>query len=289
MILWATLVLTYRPFADGLDHSGYLLSSTALAWVPSLGYALTRLRLPYGHPVTLFAAAIIALGGSAPHWLRLAAAVEASAPRLEASAQFDGSDLPEGWQSDVAAGGRVFVSDGTLHAWTSAGSVAHAYTTLHLPEPPPPRPWRPAGFAAHPRVQVLEWSARVDMDGRFFVVADLERLLLQTVPHGVHITYWPPVGEGYGTEVKHTVAQDQLWHRWSVVRDEERVEIRLDDQTVWSAQAGPPFRLIRLGESRTDELHGGRLEVDWFRYRVHLAGEYTRRLEPHAVETQAVS
>ena len=83
MALWSTLVVTYRPFADGLDRNAYLLSSTVLAWAPCVGYALLRLVVPYGHPLPLLVAGALAFGGSTPHWLRLAATADAAAPRLE--------------------------------------------------------------------------------------------------------------------------------------------------------------------------------------------------------------
>lgn len=274
MALWGVLVVTYRPFADGLDRNAYLLSSTVLAWTPCLGYALLRLVTPYGHPLSLLVAGALAISASTPHWMRLAAIADAAAPRLEYTVGFDGPDLPHGWDTDAAPAGQVSVVGGRLLVETPAGSIAHANTTLPLPTPPPARPWRPAGFAAHPRVQVLEWSSRVTMDGSYFVIADLEHLLLQAVPHGIHITYWPPKGEGYGTEIEHRIAQDRRWHRWRVVRDERQIEVSVDNELLWTAPFGAPFRLMRLGESRSDELHGGRLEVDWFRYRVHLAREH---------------
>ena len=272
--VWGTLVVTYRPFADGLDRNAYLLSSTVLAWVPCVGYALLRLFVSYGHPFPLLVAVALALGGGTPHWLRLAATADAAAPRLEYGVEFGGPGLPHGWEMDVAPGGQVSVVEGRLRVETPAGSIAHANTTLQLPTPPPARPWRPAGFAAHPRVQVIEWSSRVAMDGSFFVIADLEHLLLQTVPHGIHITYWPPGGEGYGTEIEHPLGQDRRWHRWRIVRDERQIEVSVDDKPVWTAPFGAPFRLVRLGESRSDELHGGRLEVERFHYRVYLAREH---------------
>lgn len=280
LILWWALILTYTPFADGVDRNTYILNSTALACLLILAYALARLRLGYGHPLNILVALFVALAGSSFHWLRLAAATDVSSPRLELATTFDGSVLPNGWTVDAGPNGHVIVRDGRLHVDTKAGSIAHAQTKLPLPEPPRKRPWRPAGLANRPRVQVIEWSSRARMTGRYFVIADFEHLLLQIIPSGAHITYWPLVGEPYGTEIRHAVAQDQLWHRWRVVRDEKRVAVYLDYQLIWSAMAGRPFRLFHLGESRTDELHGGRLDVDWFRYRVHLASEHIARAEP---------
>ncbi len=98
-------------------------------------------------------------------------------------------------------------------------------------------------------------------------------LLIQRTPYGLHVTYPNAAGalEGYG--IPYAFPEPPQAHTWRVLRRSSRISLAVDGQVVWSAAAEHFSTLPRFGESRSDELHAGRLTLDWVRYRRWLPRE----------------
>ncbi len=121
----------------------------------------------------------------------------------------------------------------------------------------------------------LIWRGEVQVEREYFIVLLWGMFLVQRTSYGLHITYPNAAGVLEGHQVPYDFPEPPNAHTWRVVRRSNRISLAVDGQIVWSAAAeqGHLNRLPRFGESRSDELHAGKLTLDWVRYRRWLPRE----------------
>jgi hypothetical protein len=116
--------------------------------------------------------------------------------------------------------------------------------------------------------ETVTWRARVERDNTYFVLVEVPGVLVQSTSWGLRVTSRAP-----GAAVPR---QDDLtalpldgagWGDWALERGGGRVSLRLAGQEVWGAPQVDDFRFVRLGETRSDEQHGGTLWLSALRFR----------------------
>jgi hypothetical protein len=119
----------------------------------------------------------------------------------------------------------------------------------------PPAPERGTG-------EELAWRSSAALDGRFFVLLETDRLLVQATPTGVQVdaSGRPP----------QTVGRPSGWsapQEWALRRAGGRTTLLLGGEVVSAETDTGPFRYLRLGETRSDADHGGTLRLHSLRLR----------------------
>ena len=133
----------------------------------------------------------------------------------------------------------------------------------------------PVGLYDAPYEEELTWRGEAQVEREYFIILVWDMLLVQRTPYGLHVTYPNAAGALEGHQVPYAFPEPSQAQTWRVLRRSSRISLAVDDQVVWSAAAeqGEFKRLPRFGESRSDELHAGRLTLDRVRYRRWLPRE----------------
>jgi hypothetical protein len=174
------------------------------------------------------------------------------------------------WDIVLADGGQALFEAGALRLVSQAGASAHLRARI------PPEPslaanwWLPAGIADRPRTERLAWRAVVERSGTFYGMLEAPRLLIEAVPHGVHVTYPDAQLKLQGFDANLTETTDGREHDWSLVRDASAVTLSVDGRRVWVVPQWGALNEMRLGETRNDALHGGSMRVEAASYRLTL-------------------
>ena len=167
-----------------------------------------------------------------------------------------------------------------VHLTVPAGSVGYVEVR---PLPVEEAPWDlPRALLSPLRPDVGEeigWRATVATDGPYFIMLDAGHLLVQLTTWG--LTVGAP--GGVAQDVVRPVPRGKTLE-WSLRRAGARTTLSLDGEVLWTgAGGGPassapgggpdgvPFRYFRLGETRTDAEHGGRLVLHAVRLSRFLA------------------
>jgi hypothetical protein len=179
------------------------------------------------------------------------------------SARFDTVVLPErDWFITGGAAGRVRVSNGAAVIEAVPGSPL-AIEALFVPrEGDPVR-----ALAADER---LSWTAQVTPQGSFFVICEAAfgpaPLLLQQTWYGFHVTARDTAGEVRGFEIAEAVRQRHGPQRWRLERHGRSLRLSLGERELLTGTVPAALTRLAFGETRSDEQHGGRLELRDVRY-----------------------
>jgi hypothetical protein len=106
------------------------------------------------------------------------------------------------------------------------------------------------------------WRASVVLDGRFFVLLETDRLLVQVTPTGMQVDAAGRPGQ--------TLPRPAGWaapQEWTLRRAGGRTTLLHGGEVVSADADGAPFRFVRFGETRTDADHGGTLRLHSLRLR----------------------
>jgi hypothetical protein len=118
----------------------------------------------------------------------------------------------------------------------------------------------------HPRVmESLTWRGSIERYRSYFVLVDTEPLVVQTTGWGLLVTVRPPGGTSQNHTVNLVLDEGQA-RTWTLRRHGGRVALASGDAEVWSAPDPGPFRYLRLGETRSDQEHGGVLRLAELRF-----------------------
>ena len=265
--------LTYQPVADG-DWGGYLRLALFLAGLSLVAYGALRRRYQLLSPWPLAGLLLVLGAGGSLHTLRLAHPVRFGAPLAGLDDRFTGGTLdPRRWQISAPAPARVAVADGVLRL-TTPPRVA-AFAELTLPPGgreqawwlrPPASLWLPATFDLSHVAESLTWESAVSRDLDFFVLLDTRPLLLQLTRYGLHLSRSVD-SDVAATEVALPALAAGGTHTWQVIRDPSDGTVFVDGRLIWQGHGIGRLEYVRFGETRTDERHGGTLELRHVRYR----------------------
>ena len=280
LLLLLGMAVTYDPFADGPPHLYIVQLAKQLLFVVTV-YILSYWPQRRGHAVLSRLAMAVAVGIvlvlALQHGFRLLHPARWGVVYAELADDFSGPVIAEGrwgmW-SDVSTS--VQVQDGTLYL--APPPATQAFVELLLPSNPTfpgGERWLPVELYDAPYEEELTWRGEVQVEREYFIVLLWGMLLIQRTPYGLHITYPDAAGSPEGHGISFAFPDPSQAHTWRVLRRSSRIALAVDDQVVWSAAAeqGHLNQLPRFGESRTDELHAGRLTLDWVRYRRWLPRE----------------
>jgi hypothetical protein len=110
------------------------------------------------------------------------------------------------------------------------------------------------------------------VDNRYFVLAEAGRLNAQLVDWGgeeglgLLVTAPDERGVAKGESVPLSISRGQVVE-WALRREDGRVRLLSDGQEVWSGVDAGTLAPTRIGETRTDREHGGRLRLAGVRFR----------------------
>jgi hypothetical protein len=111
----------------------------------------------------------------------------------------------------------------------------------------------------------LTWEASIERDGAYFVLVETDRLLVQLTESGLSVAQTDASGAAPQSVTRPLPNGSR--QEWALRRVGRRVTLSLGGETLWQGPAGGPFGYIRLGETRSDPLHGGTLRLYGLRYR----------------------
>lgn len=133
------------------------------------------------------------------------------------------------------------------------------------PPPAAPAPWSlPRGLLvpdAAAAQETLTWRASVQREREYFVLVEVEGLLVQLTSWGLVISPTAPGGAGGAggaTPISRMVPNGST-QEWTLRRAGGRVSLLNGREEIWQGRDVGPFRSLRLGETRTDAEHGGTL------------------------------
>ena len=273
-IVSGVVATSYHPVAHGGQRA--FLASIILTALATLVAAAVVTWLSGSMTWTLIATGVILVAGHALHVVRLAQAPTVGVPIAYAREEFLNAEIAQRWQFTAEDGSEVSLRDGRLVIRTSPG--VRAFVTMPLPPRPAalllPRPrwWHLMGLGRPSVTEELRWTARLKLQNQFFVIAMIDRLLLQGTPYGMHLTVPQADGSVVGHEVHQAPVADGVDHTWRFARSGDWVALEIDERQVWRGLALGPLREIRLGEVHTDELHGGKLSIEHVEYRLAWDG-----------------
>ena len=279
-LLLGLVALTHDTFADGPPHlyvvqlakqSLFIVAVYVVSyWLRKRKHAaLSRLAMAVAVSLTL----VLAL----QHGFRLLHPVRWGVVYAELADDFSTPAIAEGrWRILGDGAASIRVQNGTLHL--APPPATQAFAELLLPSNPTlpgGQRWLPVGLYDAPYEEELTWRGAAQVEREYFIVLVWDMLLVQWTPYGLHITYPNAAGLPEGHQVPYAFPELPQARTWGVLRRTSRISLAVDDQVVWSAAAeqGEFKRLPRFGESRSDELHAGRLTLDRVRYRRWLPRE----------------
>ena len=270
LLLFGARLASWDAIGDGRFRRFALASAVAAAGA-LLVWLLARKYAGRGEWAALaFALAAFAVG-DALHYVRRANPVAAGAPIVAVDAPTgQQAEMRRVWEVALGDGGQAIFGDGAVRLVSPPGATA--YLRARIPAPPSlvTHWWLPAGLADRSRVERLAWRAMVERGGTFYGMLEAPRLLIEAVPHGVHVTYPDAQRSLQGYDANLAETTDGRAHDWALERDPTNVTLSVDGRRVWSAPQWGPLNEMRLGETRGDALHGGGMRVEAASYRLVL-------------------
>jgi hypothetical protein len=271
-VLPAASLLTYRAWIDGPLGPFCLALGAGILAAALVAYWWTNAFRPPG-PVLLGLlglplAVLASLPAPAVHGARLLGARAEVGSALGLPVEYGRALTP------VLQGEGTFgVDPGGLDLRAPSGSTA--YVELRWPSDPA-REWRLPRALVTPdssrRREEVVWRAGVQVDNRYFVLAEAGRLNVQLVDWGgagglgLLVTAPDERGVAKGESVPLTISRGQEVE-WALRREDGRVRLLSDGQEVWSGADAGTLAPTRIGETRTDGEHGGRLRLAGVRFR----------------------
>ena len=266
----AARLLTWDPIAHG-DRARHVKVTLVGGAAAVAVAAVARRQLgPRSRAPLLWSCAVL-LAADVPHYARFAHPIARGGSLVAVAVDLrDRTSVPPELEVVTSGAGSARVAAGALTLESPAGSTA--YVTARVPAPPDAqRNWLlPVGLLERERRERVEWRGAIRRTGAFFVIAELRRLLLQSVGAGLHVTYPDERDQMRGFEVALSAVGDGNYHDWVVERSPSHVAVTVDGQRVWSAAPREPITQVRLGESRSDPQHGGTLALERASYAVSL-------------------
>lgn len=267
LALPAVRYLTYDPIADG--PRDIYLRTIALAAASAVLVALLlgwQLRPP--HLWALAGVVVTLLPGDAAHYARLWQAAGEAREQTIFAEDFPGNRLePQRWDSALAPGSELTVADSTLRLVTPAGSIGWVQPLLPVGEQRgPPRPWQPAALRDYQPTLTFQWETRFRLAGQYYVLLDAvtrsgRYLMLQARPWDWHLTHPSESGAVAATELPDPGMMDRQWRIIAVTIGPKGTALAVDGREVWTGVPVDPLERVRFGETRTDDLHGGEMEL----------------------------
>lgn len=261
----AARLMTHDVIADG-PYDSYVRSVVIAAVSAIIVAALLAWQFT---PAYVWAAAgliLTLLPGDAWHYARLWSVGQFTQEEVVFEETFTGAALDSvRWERDLGSGATLSVADGTVRVKTPAGSVGWFEPRFEL-ERPTPRPWHPAALREQQPDYTIAWETRFRLAGQFYILVEaLNRdgrlLLLQARPGDWHLTHPTAAGETVGTEIRDPVPSSSEWHQLILKFGPSGTSLAIDGHEVWSGIPLEFFRRVRFGETRSDELHGGEMEI----------------------------
>jgi hypothetical protein len=177
----------------------------------------------------------------------------------------------------VTAGGEHVVQlNGSLALRPPAARAAGVEALL----PEAPNRWGAAWLAPDveraPRAEELSWRGAAAVSRRFFGIVEWAGVHVQRTPGGLHVTAPDGRGGQAGFEWQDARGVLRAPVDWRLVRSPVEVSLSAGGERVWSmpVQPGHPALALqnpRFGDTATDDLHEGQLELDWVRYTRRVA------------------
>jgi hypothetical protein len=259
-VLFAASLTTYRDWADGPlpSFAGGILAAAAAS---GLVFAWGWVRAV---PAGLVLCLALAAGAPLPaiHAIRVANQEAILQRALGPTVEY-GRVLEPMLMADAS----LRLEPDELVLRTPAGSVG--FVELRPPQPGPGRWGLPRALVTGGHARVLEevaWRASIARDGSYFVLLDTGSVFVQATTWGLAIAVETPAAP----RVQYQVAvplERGAWHEWTFARGPAGTTLRRDDRVVWSTPVPAPTRFVRLGETRSDDQHGGTLRLRDIRYR----------------------
>ena len=263
----AARLMTHDVIADG-PYDSYVRSVAIAAVSAIIVAALLAWQFT---PAYVWAAAgliLTLLPGDTWHYARLWSVGQFAQEEVVFESTFSGAALdPARWESDLGPGATLAVADGTVRVQTPAGAIGWLEPRFDL-EPPIPRPWHPAALRERQPDYTITWETRFKLAGQFYILIEaLNRdgrlLLLQARPGDWHLTHPTAEGPGpaVGFEIRDPVPSPSEWHQLTLKFGPSGTSLAIDGREVWSGIPLEFLKRVRFGETRSDELHGGEMEV----------------------------
>lgn len=266
-------LVTWNELADGL-RDRYVKTTIFGAASAAAVWGLMRLQTGAGSWVPILAAAAVLGAGDAVHYVRLANPIVHGGPVLAFNASFaDESAARRQWDIETTGGGAVRFDRGAMVLESPAGGTA--YVTARLDSTPDARVmwWLPVGLGEREQAERLSWRASVERTGDFYVVTEIRQLLIQVVSYGLHLTYPDERGTARGHEINHPLGGDGQMHEWVLLRNARQISLSIDGKQVWAAPQRQLWNQVKLGETKADAQHGGRMRVEAVSYTSTLERE----------------
>ena len=262
----ALRLLTWNAVADGglgRYSRAALISGCAAAVV----WWLIRAQTGPARPAPLLASLAVLLSADAVHYVRLAHPAVRGQPVLALDVSFaDEASARRRLAFESTGAGKALFEPGAVRLESPPNATSYMRLVVGTIPDPATNWWLPVGLTLAERTERLAWRASVVRTGEYYVVADVERLLIQVVSYGLHITYPDERGEARGHEIPHPAGSDGRPHEWQVTRDSRQIALSIDGRQVWSAPQRGGLSPIRLGETRADPQHGGSMRVEAVSY-----------------------
>ncbi len=261
----AARLMTYNPVADG-SHDIYVRSVAIAAVSAIIVAALLAWQFT---PAYVWAAAgliLTLLPGDAWHYARLWSVGQFAQEEVVFESTFAGTALdPVRWEHELGSGTALAVADGAVRVETPAGSVGWLEPRFEV-ERPPPRPWHPAALRERQPDYTIAWETRFRLAGQFYILIEaLNRdgrlLLLQARPGDWHLTHPTADGQTVGTEFPDPAPTPSEWHQITLKFGPSGTSLAIDGREVWSGIPLEFLKRVRFGETRSDDLHGGEMEI----------------------------
>jgi hypothetical protein len=266
----ALRLLTWNALADG-DHTRYVKTTLFGGFAAAVVWFLIRIQTTPWSRLPLVCAALVLLSGDAIHYVRFANPISRGGPVVTLNAAFpDEGTARRSFDFETAGGGSVRFESGAVTLQSPPRGTAYMVGKLGTVPDVRINWWLPVGLAERDRSERLAWRATVNRTGGFYVVTELRNLLIQAVGYGIHITYPDERKTLRGNEIQHPVGTDGKPHDWLLVRDNRQISLSIDGRQVWSAQSAEEFNLVKLGETKVDDAHGGSMRVESVSYSTAL-------------------
>ena len=267
---------TYRDFADGplLPFAATVIAATGTAFG---AYGAARTRWPFGHPVPILICFAIALPIPVLHAVRLLHPAGRGWPliQLRPDVKSDPAVSNE-WTVTLDPGATMsVVPNGILVA-----NQPRARASLELVMPTtspwwltfPFRSLLPKAFDDRSYAESASFDLTIEPAGSFFVVSETENLLVQLNVSGMHVTYRPVGMPAESVEILRDREAVTGRHLWMIRCDPEWITLNVDGFEVFARRSPRPLGFIRIGETRSDELHGGTIRIHRVAYSRWWAG-----------------
>ena len=261
----AARLMTYDVVADG-SHDSYIRSVVIAAVSAVIVAALLAWQFTPAYVWATAGLILTLLPGDAWHYARLWSVGQFAQEEIVFEGTFAGTTLdPVRWGSELGSGATLAVADGSIRVATPANSIAWLEPRFEL-DRPPSRPWHPAALRERHPDYTIAWETRFRLTGQFYILVEaLNRdgrlLLLQARPGDWHLTHPTAAGEAVGTEIRDPAPTPSEWHQLTLKFGPSGTSLAIDGHEVWSGIPLEFLKRVRFGETRSDELHGGEMEV----------------------------